>query len=52
MLQASDNSGIIGAAIVGGFALVVANWYLGKWIAGRWGSKQHANDETTMSAPT
>ncbi|KAI5123092.1 hypothetical protein M0805_001448 [Coniferiporia weirii] len=30
--KANDDSGFIGAAIVGGFVLVVAGWYGGRWI--------------------
>jgi len=37
--EAGDNSGIIGAAIVGGFALVVANWYAGQWLVKWWKTK-------------
>ena len=33
--QANDESGFIGAAIVGGFVVVVAAWYLGKWLVKR-----------------
>ena len=29
---ASDASGYIGAGIVGGFAVVVAGWYGGRWL--------------------
>ena len=31
VLQANDNSGFIGAAIVGWFVLVVTSWYGGRW---------------------
>ncbi|KAG6335565.1 hypothetical protein ID866_3528, partial [Astraeus odoratus] len=33
--QANDNSGYIGAAIVGVFVLLVAGWYGGKWVIRR-----------------
>ena len=32
-VKANDNSGYIGAAIVGGFLLVVVGWYGGQWVA-------------------
>lgn len=32
-VKANDQSGYIGAAIVGGFLLVVVGWYGGQWVA-------------------
>jgi len=32
-VKANDQSGYIGAAIVGGFLLVVVGWYGGRWVA-------------------
>lgn len=32
-VKANDKSGFIGAAIVGGFLLVVVGWYGGQWAA-------------------
>lgn len=32
-VKANDKSGYIGAAIVGGFLLVVVGWYGGQWAA-------------------
>jgi len=32
-VKANDQSGYIGAAIVGGFVLVVIGWYGGQWAA-------------------
>ena len=34
--QANDNSGYIGAGIVGAFVLVVSGWYGGRWAFARW----------------
>jgi len=36
--KANDASGFIGAAIVGGFVLAVAGWYVATWAARRWNS--------------
>jgi hypothetical protein len=34
--QANDNSGYIGAGIVGSFVLVVGGWYGGRWVYSKW----------------
>jgi hypothetical protein len=34
--QANDNSGYIGAGIVGAFVLVVGGWCGGRWTFARW----------------
>ncbi|KAI0043452.1 NicO-domain-containing protein [Auriscalpium vulgare] len=34
--KANDNSGYIGAGIVGSFVVVVCGWYVGRWAAGRY----------------
>jgi hypothetical protein len=34
--QANDNSGYIGAGIVGSFVLVVGGWYGGRWVISKW----------------
>ncbi|KIJ64544.1 hypothetical protein HYDPIDRAFT_40285 [Hydnomerulius pinastri MD-312] len=33
--RANDNSGYIGAAVVGAFAVIVSGWYVARWGAGR-----------------
>jgi len=38
--KANDETGIIGAAIVGGFVAVVILWYSGRWILKRWTNPQ------------
>jgi high-affinity nickel-transport protein len=34
--QANDNSGYIGAGIVGSFVMVVGGWYGGRWVFSKW----------------
>jgi high-affinity nickel-transport protein len=34
--KANDNSGYIGAGIVGTFVLVVGGWYGGRWAINKW----------------
>jgi len=34
--EANDNSGYIGAGIVGSFVLVVGGWYGGRWVFSKW----------------
>ncbi|KAH9080626.1 NicO-domain-containing protein [Lactarius deliciosus] len=34
--KANDNSGYIGAGIVGTFVLVVGGWYGGRWVVNKW----------------
>ncbi len=42
--QANDNSGYIGAAIVGSFIIIVAGWYGGRWVA----RKYHRRSERVV----
>ena len=38
--QANDNSGLIGAGIVGTFILVVSAWYIARLVGRRFGAKR------------
>jgi hypothetical protein len=38
--QANENSGLIGAVIVGVFVSIVAGFYVGKWAWGRYGRRR------------
>ena len=40
-VKANDQSGYIGAAIVGGFLLVVVGWYGGQWVAKKLKKRLH-----------
>lgn len=40
IVKANDQSGYIGAAIVGGFLLLVVGWYGGQWAAKKLKAKQ------------
>ena len=40
--QANDNSGYIGAGIVGAFIVVVASWFGGRKIVRKWRSRRDA----------
>ncbi|KAF8919042.1 high-affinity nickel-transport protein-domain-containing protein [Mucidula mucida] len=42
--RANDNSGYIGAAIVGSFIIIVAGWYGGRWVA----RKYHRRSERVV----
>ncbi|KAF8586584.1 NicO-domain-containing protein [Ramaria rubella] len=44
--KANDNSGFIGAAIVGGFVALVASWYMAAWAVKRWKGKNERNSES------
>ena len=47
-VKANDKSGYIGAAIVGGFLLVVVGWYGAQWAAKKLEKK--TSPETSISA--
>ncbi|KDQ62484.1 hypothetical protein JAAARDRAFT_170887 [Jaapia argillacea MUCL 33604] len=38
--RANDNSGYVGAGIVGGFLLVVSGWYGCKWVKRKWAGRE------------
>jgi high-affinity nickel-transport protein len=44
-MQANDQSGFIGAAIVGGFALLVGGWYAVAWIRKDWARKKEGEED-------
>ena len=43
-LQANDQSGFIGVAIVGAFLLIVVGWYGGRWAMRKLGRKQEQEE--------
>jgi high-affinity nickel-transport protein len=44
-VKANNQSGYIGAAIVGGFLMVVVAWYGGEWVAKRLKTKAEVRIE-------
>lgn len=43
LAQANDNSGYIGAAIVGSFIFVVSSWYATRFLYRKWQARKNAN---------
>jgi hypothetical protein len=48
LLQANENSGYIGAAIIGAFLAIVASWYLVVWLWKKWNTRPSHGQQPSL----